>query len=324
MSVNPANGAGRRHSYASPVPGLLDKRLLFVTGKGGVGKTTVAAALGLRATRRGKRTIVCELGASERLAGAFGRPHIGFTEVELRPGLHAISIDPEAALEEYLRDQMGAMSGLLSDNRLFQHFAAATPGLREMVTIGKVWELAQPQRRAAGADPYDLVIVDSPASGHALAVLRTPRTFRDLARAGPVRRQADMIHGLIVDRERTGVVAVVLPEELPVNETLELRTRLTDEVGIELDRVVVNGLWPARFTPAEIDRIDAALGAGNGPAAAALGAALAEHRRAIGQRGQLRRLTTALGGRPPEALPFLFDAELGDAALERLSHELSV
>ena len=322
MGVNPARRAGRTRSYASAVPGLLDKRLLFVTGKGGVGKTTVAAALGRRAARRGKRTIVCELGGCERLAGAFGRPRVGFAEVELAPGLHAISIDPEAALEEYLRDQMGPVSGLLSDNRLFQHLAAATPGLREMVTIGKVGELAQPERRAAGGEPYDLVIVDSPASGHALAVLRTPRTFRDLARAGPVRRQADIIHGLIVDRSRTGVVAVALPEQLPVNETLELRTRLREEIGIELALVVVNGLWPARFTHAEVGRVGAALAAANGSVAAALGAALAEHRRATRQREQLRRLTAALGDGQLQTLPFLFEAELGAEALERLSHEL--
>lgn len=305
------------------MPDLLDKRLLFVTGKGGAGKTTVAAALGLAAARDGKRTIVCELGRSERLAAVFGHPAVGFGESELAPGLHAISIDPQAALEEYLRDQIGAVSGLLSDNRLFQYFAAATPGMREMVTIGKVWELAQPERRAAGADPYDLVIVDAPASGHALGILRTPRTFRDLARGGPVRRQADIIHGLIVDSNCTGFVAVALPEELPVNETLELRTRLREEVGVELDRVIVNGVRPNRFTERDACRIATALSAQNG-AGAALATALAEHRRAIAQREQLGRLTAVLGEDRLHPLPFLFDAELDQVALERLSRELSL
>jgi anion-transporting ArsA/GET3 family ATPase len=309
---------------------LLDKRLIFVTGKGGVGKTTVSAALGLVAARRGQRTIVCEVAQQERMSrilhpGGASRRGVGFTETELASGLFAISIDPERALEEYLRHQIrsGTLYRLLFENRVFQYFAAATPGMRELVTMGKIWELAQLQRRTAKAAPYDLVIVDSPATGHGLGMLATPRTFRDVARVGPIRRQANMIHSFIVDPSATGVAVVALPEEIPVAETLDFRRRLREKMGMELDAVVVNGIYPERFTALEAERLAAAAVSPDGrvsePAAAALRAALAEHRRARFQRGQLRRLRReglAI------ALPYLFEREIGLESLERLSREL--
>ena len=146
----------------------MDKRLVFVTGKGGVGKTTVAAALGLAAARRGKRTIVCEVARQERMSKAFRREGVGWSESRLAENLYAISIDPQQSLEEYLEDQIGSrrLAHLLFHNRIFEYFATAAPGVRELVTIGKVWELAQLERRRARDAPYDLVIVDAPATGH--------------------------------------------------------------------------------------------------------------------------------------------------------------
>src|SRR3954453_1239833 len=134
---------------------ILDKRLVFVTGKGGVGKTTVAAALGLAAASAGKRTIVCEVAQQERMSRAFRREGVGYSETHLTTDLYAISIDPQRAMEEYLRQQVkpAPLYALLFDNRLFQSFAAATPGMRELLTIGKVWELAQFERRAPCALP---------------------------------------------------------------------------------------------------------------------------------------------------------------------------
>ena len=141
---------------------ILDKRLVFVTGKGGVGKTTLAASLGLVAARAGKRTIVCEVAQQERMSRVFRREGVGYTETQLETDLYAISIDPHESMDEYLRQQVkpSALYALLFDNRLFQYFAAATPGMRELVTIGKIWELAQFERRNPHATPFDLVIVD--------------------------------------------------------------------------------------------------------------------------------------------------------------------
>jgi anion-transporting ArsA/GET3 family ATPase len=303
---------------------IFDKRLIFVTGKGGVGKTTVAVALGLAAARAGKRTIVCEVAHQERMSQAFRREGVGYSEAELAPGLFAISIDPQRSMEEYLSSQVkpAPLYKLLFDNRFFQYFAAATPGMRELVTIGKIWELAQLERRSAKASPYDLVIVDAPSTGHGLGILRTPATFRDTARVGPIRRQANIIDSFITDPKLTGVVTVALPEEMPVNETLDFKQALALEMGMKVNAFVVNALYPERFSDSETDRIERAVDSNGSPGVrAALRAALFEHGRAQTQRAELERLTQALG-RPPITLPFLFEPELDLGSFESLSLEL--
>ena len=306
------------------MPGLLDKRLVFVTGKGGVGKSTVAAALGLAAARRGRRAIVAEVAYQDRIARAFDGEDSHFREVELGDGLWTISIDPRHALEEYLRMQLPvrALADLLGGSRMFQYFAVATPGMSELVTMGKVWELAQHPRRVKGASPYDVVIVDAPATGHGIALLRTPRTFADIARVGPIAHQGRTIAATLSDRDHTGVLAVALPEEMPVNETLMLRDDLERELDMHLDEVVVNGLYPERFAPAQADTLSRALDTAGTPLQrAALRAALSAHRRARSQREQVARLEEATGRQAAE-LPFLFEPELGRAQFDALSRML--
>jgi anion-transporting ArsA/GET3 family ATPase len=303
------------------VPGLLEKRLLFVTGKGGVGKSTVATALGLLAARRGLRTIVAELASQSRVQQSFDHAAEGFVEVELAPGLFTISIDPHSAMEEYLTVKTGALGHVLSSSRLFNALAMATPGLRELLTIGKVWELAQFHRRTRGAEPYDLVIVDAPATGHGVAILRTPRTFADIARVGPIAHQGRMIASTIADHEFTGVVAVATPEEMPVNETLWLRDALVRE-QLPLDAVIVNAIYPARFDPHEVEQLDAALSGTESPLArAAMRAALSEHARALVQREQQARLRAELDGSLVE-LPYVFAERIDRGELELLAGAL--
>jgi anion-transporting ArsA/GET3 family ATPase len=191
-----------------------------------------------------------------------------------------------------------------------------------MVTIGKIWELAQFERRNPEAMPYDLVIVDAPSTGHGLGILRTPRTFRDVARVGPIRRQADKIDAFITDPDTTGIVAVALPEEMPVNETVDFERGLRDEMGMELDLVVVNALYPERFTDGEADRIEQAAESNGSPGVeAALKAALFEHHRARTQRAEVARLTEELGHQPV-TLPYLFEPELDLDSFERLAADL--
>jgi anion-transporting ArsA/GET3 family ATPase len=233
-----------------------------------------------------------------------------------------MSVDPERALKEYLGQQVGGTLGsLLFNNRVFEYFAAAAPGVRELATIGKVWELAQVDRRDQSAAPYDLVIMDAPASGHGLGLLRSPRTFGAIARVGPIRRRADVIDEFLTDRRRTGVVAVALAQEMPVNETLEFRGKLRAEMGMATDAVVVNSLLPERFNADEAERIEAVNGDHGVPeVGAALRAALSEHHRARGQRAQLRRLRKDVDD--VVTLPYLFQPELELADFERLSAEL--
>jgi anion-transporting ArsA/GET3 family ATPase len=301
------------------VPGLLDRRLIFVTGKGGVGKSTVATALGLLGARRGLRTIVAELASQDRVRGAFGREGEPFQEVELAPRLFTISIDPQHAMEEYLRVKTGSVGQALGHSRLFGAFAMATPGMRELLSIGKVWELAQLERRTRDASAYDLVIVDSPAAGHGVGILRTPRTFAEIARVGPIASQAGRIAATIADPEFTAVVAVCAAEEMPVNETLWLRDALAAD-GLEPYAVLVNALYPERFSAGEHRRLERALTRATSPlAGAAIGAALSERARATVQREELARLRDGLGGADPIELPYLFAEQIGLAELETLA-----
>ena len=294
-----------------------------MTGKGGTGKTVVSAALGLLAARRGKRTMVCEVAEQHRIPGLFGRSGAGFCEVELAESLYAISVDPEHAREEWLRFQLrsGALAGVLNSTRVFSYLAAAAPGLSELVTVGKLWELAQLERKTAKASPYDVVIVDAPSTGHGVAMLRAPKTFRDAARVGPLAGQADRIHTFLASPEQTAVVAVALAEDMPVAETLDLADRLDEDLGQQLQAIVVNGVYPERFSGADAEAIAAADGRPSQAARDALDAALSEHRRARAQRNQLRRLRREAHA-PVFTLPFLFEPEIGGPEVEALSREL--
>lgn len=305
------------------MPTVLDRRLVYVTGKGGVGKTTVAAALGLAAARAGKRTLVCEVAEQERITTAFGHEPAGFSEVEVAPDLSAFSINPEDAKQEWLRHQLhsGRLASLLGSSRIFQYLTAAAPGLAEVVTMGKIWELAQLERRSKTGRPYDLVIVDAPATGNGLALLRAPRTFANIAKVGPIRNHAETIHSFTVDPRQTAVMAVALAEEMPVNETIDLEGRLHEQMGLELAHVLVNGVLPERFTGAEAEAIAAANGDAGPAAREALEAALIAHERAKAQRAQVGRLKRGTKA-PVATLPFLLTPELDMAGLEELSHEL--
>jgi anion-transporting ArsA/GET3 family ATPase len=305
---------------------ILEKRLVFVMGKGGTGKSTVAAALGMAAARRGRRVLVCEVSGQERAhrslgGGARGDP---YAESELVPGLATMSVDPQSALEEYLRSQLPsrALFEALRRSRTFQYLVAAAPGARELLTVGKIWETAQLDRPWTGQKTrYDLVVVDAPATGHGLALLESPRTFRDVARVGRIRRQANRIDSFLRSQAMTGVVAVALAEEMPVSETLELQLRLRERMGLRPDLVVANAVYPERFSRPETERLAEAQRAGvSDQAGLAIRAALSEHARARVQRTQLRRLRRH--AEPVATLPFVFAPELGRSEIEALSRRL--
>jgi anion-transporting ArsA/GET3 family ATPase len=301
-----------------------EKRLLFVTGKGGVGKSTLSLAIGMAAAERGKRVIVCEVASQEHASRVFRRAEVGFHEVEMRDNLWTISIDPDHSLREYLTIQapVRAMGEMLSRSRVFTYLTAATPGLKELVTIGKIWELAQLDRKVRRGRKYDLVIVDAPATGHGIGFLQTPRTFAAIARVGPIRSQAEALDAYITDHGLTGAAIVALPEEMPVNESELLETELTEELGVAVDRVYMNGIYPERFSDADADRLEGVADSVDGGARAAVRAALSEHRRARAHRHQLERLRSLVEA-DVASLPFIFEPELGVEGIERLAAEVA-
>jgi anion-transporting ArsA/GET3 family ATPase len=236
---------------------LLERKLLVVTGKGGVGKTTIAAALGLLAAERGLRTIVVEVGDQARLPELFGvSGHDPGLETKLQDGLWSISIDPDRALLEWLQTLGGRVSGrVLASSSTFQYFTAAAPGAKELVSMVKIWELTQGERWRRRATGYDLVILDGPATGHALGMLYSPQTFGAIARVGPIAGQAQKVRALLENPVRTGYLAVAQGTEMAVTETLELTDGLQRHLGRELDAVIVNSVLPQRFTSAELREI---------------------------------------------------------------------
>lgn len=305
------------------MPDFLDKRLIFVTGKGGVGKSTVATALGIRASLEGKRTIICEVAASENTSRLFRQEEVGYREVELTNDLWAISIDPDDSMREYvlLQLKVKAMRDLLFRSRMFTYLAEATPGLNELVTIGKIWELAQLDRKVRHGRKYDLVIVDAPATGHGIAFLKTPRTFANIARVGPMHSQAVELDEMITDHDQTGAIVVSLPEEMPVNETATLEEELRESVGVSVDRVIMNAVYPERFESSEVPSMEDLAGS-DGPILHAGGrAALSEFRRTEAQQeqvGRLRKLTSA----PMTTLPFVFEPEISLASARMLGEAI--
>src|SRR2546423_280173 len=224
------------------VSSLLDRRLLFVTGKGGVGKTTTAAALSLLAAQRGKRTLVCELDAKGDLADFFETKPTSFVPREIEPGLFAMTMDTEESLQEYLRLQlrlpMVARIGPLA--RAFEFVATAAPGVKEILTVGKpVWETRQ--------RTYDIVVVDAVATGHIVGQLSAPQAINELVQVGLIRQQTGWMMEILNDSATTGLVVVATPEGMPVNETIELAGRVRQETKVDLAAVVVNRVLPELF-----------------------------------------------------------------------------
>ena len=233
--------------------GLFDRRLIILSGKGGVGKTTTAAALGLCASQRGKRVLIAQTEAAERLGKMFGRREpIGPTIVRLGPNLDAVNMTPASSLHEYglmvLRSEV--IYRALFENRAVRGFLSAIPGLDAYAMLGKAWwhttEEVQGRRR------YDLVILDGPASGHAVLMLRIPQAILDTMPKGPLTRDALAARELLSDPVRTTLVIVTLPEELPVREAIELGHTARGSLALPLGLVVVNAVPSDAFSPPEV------------------------------------------------------------------------
>lgn len=304
-----ASGSG---ADAEGLP-ILDRRLVFVTGKGGVGKTSIASALALLAARDGRRVLVCEMDAKGSLAAAFDAAPLTFHPRELEPGLFAMAMNTEDALREYLRlfvkvPLLGKIGPLA---RTFDFVADAAPGVKEILAVGKLCHEVRERH-------YDLVVVDAEATGHIVAQVGAPKVIRDLVKVGLVRDQTEWMLELLQDRAVTGVAIVTTPEEMPVTETLALLARMEPETGVEPGLLVANRVLLAHFDAeqaaafAGLDQARELLtkSAGRGVGAVLTAAQIIEARRQNGER-HLDRLQEEAPGLPMVVVPELFTRATG-------------
>jgi anion-transporting ArsA/GET3 family ATPase len=323
---------------------VLDRaRLVVVTGKGGTGKTTVAAGLAVAAAGRGRRVLVVEVEGRQGLAGLFGRAALDHREARVADGVSALAVDPDESLREYLeRYGFGPLARLLSWAHLNRFITAAAPGLGDVLLVGKVWEAAtraggspggsgSPGGRAA----YDLVVLDAPPTGRVVPFLRAPETVAELARVGPIRSQADRVRDLLDDPGRTAVVLTCLPEELPVTETLEGIGALR-RAGLPVGGVVANRVTGDRLggragrlatlarDPGPLAAVAAAAGAGLDAAAleTLVGEARDRQRQVTRERRLLKELRGGLDGLPMVELPFLAGGVGGPEEVRALAARL--
>ena len=226
--------------------GILRRRLWIVTGKGGVGKTTVAAALGLLAARQGLKVLMVETHGLTHLAELFEVEDVGYEPKAFKNGLSLARIDPEPAFQEYVLRQVKFqfLYNAVFSNKYVRHFIDAAPGLAELLTIGKIWAFVEDEARRGKKPAYDLVIVDAPSTGHSLSLLTVPQVVVDAVRVGPLKNNAQEILELIRDPMKTLAWLVTLPEEMPVNEAVEMEEKLGREAKVEDGPVLLNSLWP--------------------------------------------------------------------------------
>lgn len=286
---------------------LYRRRVLFVVGKGGVGKSTVAALLALALAERGKRVLLAHMGPGRRLSELFGVTNDAEGPAEVLPGLSFLTVDGESALSEYLGLVLPVkrVHRMVVASRLYRHFVAAAPGLKELMTVGKIWY--EEQRESGRGRKWDAIVVDAPATGHSLQYLRMPRAAYEAFGPGLVHREAKKVMDLLLDARRTAVCPVTTAEEMPVNETTEMHAQLRDRLCLPLGVLFVNRVHAAPFAPEEVP--DAPAGA-----PALVGDVMRCAREEAGWAAINRRYLARLRAEVPMptiALPFLFAEEFG-------------
>ena len=306
------------------MPAFAPRRFLFITGKGGVGKTTVTAALASALAARGLRVLVTVCGAKERLSALLGAPPLGSAIGALRPNVWGVRLVSEVALREYgtLKLKNRVLVDAIFDSKYVSGFLSGTPGLKEWSLLGKAWYHAI-EEEPDGRPRFDVVLFDAPATGHGLDMLRVPKVIVDIAPPGVLRSDAERAWEMFRDPSRSGVVVVTLPEEMPTNETLELCSALRGELTLPIAELVVNSLLPTLFSSQEASEL-ARLGAraAASPASAVLDSAARRARRERIQEQSVQRLSQI--GAPLRLLPQLLDGAATPDAVLRLAKSFDV
>ncbi len=286
-------------------------KLVIVTGKGGVGKTSVAAALAQAHAKSGRRVLVALCNVKESLSGLLGSEPIDWQVRRVAQNIWGVNMDPERCVEEYgaMTLHSKALFALLFNNKFLRTFLRAIPGLHEWAMLGKVWWHTT-ELRENGAFAYDLVILDAPATGHGLDMLRVPKVIVEVVPPGILRRDAEKAWALFQDPLRCQVVVVTVPEEMPTTETLELAGAMQGELRIPVGRLVINSVSAPLFSQAERAAVGAEVPVfpgSEGLLAGGLRAAARERcERETRQAHQMKRLAEGLN-LPTTYLPLLPD-----------------
>jgi len=228
---------------------FFDHRLVVVSGKGGVGRSTVCAAIALEAARRGKRVLVCELNTKERIPSLLGGEPVGDEIGQVAEGISSVNIRPDVAMREYglMKLRVRALYRAAFENRVVKGFLQLIPGLPELLMLGKVAFHESEQDPRRGGPRWDMVLVDASATGHGIPFLRMPQVVLSVTSTGPMAEDARRIRDLLVDPNRTSLNIVTLPEAMPVNEALELHQQVDELLGIPTGYLFVNRVHPPLF-----------------------------------------------------------------------------
>src|SRR4051812_49152169 len=298
-----------------------ERRLIFVTGKGGSGKSTVSAALARALAGRGKRVLIAMCNAKERISTMFASEPIGPEIALVAERIWAVNMSPERAFQEYGRMvlKVPGLYRVVFQNKYVRAFLPAVPGLAEWAMLGKAW-FHTTERDELGHSRFDVVLLDAPATGHGLDMLRVPRVIVEVVPPGVLRRDAEAAWRMFTNPELSGVLVVTLPEEMPVTETLELVQAMQDELELPLAALAINGVLPSLFSEAERATL-APHETRRAPASPAESAIEAAARRAIQEQVQaasLERLPNE-ATLPRVVLPYLFDDPSSPRSIDQLS-----
>lgn len=304
---------------------LFAPRIVVISGKGGVGKTTVAAALAVIAARTGRKVCIAEVDEKGSLPRLFRSGDLSYQPAELSPGIWGLNITPENALREYLHLQyhMRRLSHVFTGTHFVDYLATSAPGIQDLLVLRKIWYLEQGPTRGGADQTYDTIIVDAPAAGHMLTFVGAPQGLYDAIPVGPIRHQVQWVLDMIEDPARTLVSLVTTAEEMPVSETIETLQALHGRLGVGTGPLFANGLYDGLFSPKEMTEVNdldpdrlivlaRAVGLEldkDDISSAVSYAGFLEARRAI-QRRHLRSLRRGVE-EPIIELPFLFSAGLG-------------
>jgi len=237
---------------------IFSHRLLFVVGKGGVGKTTVSAALGMTATKLNKTVLLVEVSEADAIGQIFDCGTLPDIPSQIQPNLWGVRINTRSVLQEYIRLHVGIpfIASRIVNSKIFDHIFAATPGLKEVMTLGQIWRWEQ-GKTFDNCPHFDLIIVDAPATGHGVSLLMLPQTLINMLRVGPIVEQTREVHYLLTDPIKTAMTLVTIPEELPVNESLEFKSIALEKLNMPVQMTFINSVYPDDFTASDAESIEA-------------------------------------------------------------------